>query len=477
MTSADHPALSALPADLAAPVEPGARAELQRLLVDIESRALPVGRLHRGWILGALQARLAAGYLAAWLRAGFAGTDERERLRNEAHLAAALRLLGTMGYLRGAVAKVGQLLANWPTLAPRAFADTLAALHFEAPPMHFALLREAVRAELGRDPEEVFAEFDVRPFAAASLGQVHRARLKTGEEVAVKVQYPGIAGTIRADFANLKALMLPLRMTRDWDNMREQVDDIFQMLELETDYLAEARWQELARRTLEPLPDIVVPRVHAGLSTRRVLVTDLLRGQHLDAWLAGAHPQAARDARGQQIMAAAFRMYYDARLVWTDPHPGNLIFLPDGRLGLIDFGSCLQFSGEELEYVTIMERACDGDQQAWERGVRLGTRLPEDAVLGDEHRQLLRDFCDWLWEPLRHDGPFDLGSATYFPRGMDLWTLAVRRRLTRNLPLNTWINRNFIGLRALCYRLGARVDVRALHDAARRSAPPTGDLP
>jgi hypothetical protein len=473
MSSADHP-LSALPADLVAPVEPGARAELQRLLADIESRALPVGRLHRGWILGALQARLAAGYLAAWLRAGFAATDERERLRNEAHLAAALRLLSTMAYLRGAVAKVGQLMANWPTLAPRAFADTLAALHFEAPPMHFALLREAVRAELGRDPEEVFAEFDLRPFAAASLGQVHRARLRTGEEVAVKVQYPGIAATIRADFANLRALMLPLRMTRDWDNLREQVDDIFEMLELETDYLAEARWQELARATLAPLPDVVVPRVHAGLSTRRVLVTDLLRGQHLDEWLTGAPAQSARDARGRLMMDAAFRLYYGARLVWTDPHPGNLVFLPDGRLGLIDFGSCRLLTDEEHAYVGVMERACAGDAQAWERGVRLGTRLPEDAVLGDEHRRLLRDFCDWLWEPLHHEGPFDLGSETYFPRGMELWTLAVRRRLTRNLPLNTWINRNFIGLRALCYRLGARVDMRTLHRAALQAAGPNG---
>jgi len=477
MTSDIHPALAALPADLQAPVESGARAELQRLLADIESRALPVGRVHRAWILGALQARLAAGYLAAWLRAGFADGDERVRLYNEAHLAAALRLLGTMGYLRGAVSKVGQLLANWPTLAPRAFADTLAALQFEAPPMHFALLREAVRAELGSDPEELFAEFDVRPFAAASLGQVHRARLKTGEEVAVKVQYPGIAGTIRADFANLKALMLPLRMTRDWDNMREQVDDIMQMLELETDYLQEARWQELVRRTLEPLPELVVPRVHAGLSTRRVLVTDLLRGQHLEDWLAGSPSQAARDARGRQMMAAAFRLYYDAQLIYSDPHPGNLVFLPDGRLGLIDFGSCRQLTPEELAYVRLMERACAGDEAAWERGMRLGTRLPEDAEFTREHRQLLCDFADWLWEPLRHAGPFDLGSADYFPRGVALWTSAVRRRLTRNMPLNTWINRNFIGLRAIAYRMGSRVDMQALHREALATSTIRGGLP
>jgi predicted unusual protein kinase regulating ubiquinone biosynthesis (AarF/ABC1/UbiB family) len=471
MTSDAHPALSALPPDLAEPAAAGAREELTRLLADLETRALPVGRLHRGWILGALQARLAAGYLAAWIRAGFADADEAARLRNEAHLAAALRLLGTMAYLRGAVAKVGQLLANWPTLAPGPFAETLAALHFEAPPMHFSLLREALRGELGRDPEEVFADFDTRPFAAASLGQVHRARLHDGTEVAVKVQYPGIERTIRADFDNLLAVLLPMRLTRDWDNLREQLRDIADMLELETDYRREARMQSLARATLATLPDVVVPRVHEELSTGRVLVTDLLRGQHLDAFLADAPTQARRDERGRQIMSVAFRLYYGANLIYSDPHPGNFVFLPDGRLGVIDFGSCRLLQGDELEFVRLLERAFQGDSAAWEHGIKLGTRLADDAPMGAEHRRLITAFSNWLWEPLRHEGAFDLGSEDYFPRGVALWSEFVRRRLTRSHPLNTWINRNFIGLRALCYRLGARVDMRALHAAATAQRP------
>jgi aarF domain-containing kinase len=471
MTSDAHPALSALPADLQEPAAADARAELTRLLADIETRALPVGRLHRGWILGALQARLAAGYVAAWIRAGFADAGEAERLRNEAHLAAALRTLGTMAYLRGAVAKVGQLLANWPTLAPRPFAETLAALHFEAPPMHFSLLREALRGELGRDPEQVFADFDLRPFAAASLGQVHRARLHDGTEVAVKVQYPGIARTIRADFDNLLALLLPMRLTHNWDNLREQLRDIVDMLELETDYRREARMQSLARATLAPLPDVVVPRVHEELSTGRVLVSDLLRGQHLEAFLAESPTQARRDERGRQIMAVAFRFYYGANLLYTDPHPGNFLFLPDGRLGVIDFGSCRVLQGDELDFVRLMERAFAGDAAAWERGLKLGTRLADDAPMDAEHRRLITAFSNWLWEPLRHEGPFDLGSEDYFPCGVALWSEFVRRRLTRSHPLNIWINRNFIGLRALCYRLGARVDMRALHAAGAAQRP------
>src|SRR5260221_941782 len=103
--------------------------------------------------------------------------------------------------------QVGQRLANFPDIAPREFIETLEQLHFDAPPMHWSLLRELVNAELDDDPENVFSQFDKRAFAAASLGQVHRGRLADGEEVAVKIQYPGIARTIQADFRNLVLFM------------------------------------------------------------------------------------------------------------------------------------------------------------------------------------------------------------------------------------------------------------------------------
>ncbi|MGQ0553012.1 MAG: ABC1 kinase family protein [Planctomycetota bacterium] len=445
---------------------PGPREELARLLASIETRSLPTGRLHRGWILGTTQTRIAADYFATWLRSGFRSEDERARLRNEAHLRAALHLLGTMSYLRGAVGKFGQLLASWPNLAPAQFAEVLSVLQFEAPPMHFSLLREMLRGELGGEPEQVFAEFETRPFAAASLGQVHRARLHSGEHVAVKIQYPGIAGTIRADFSNLLALMLPMRLSRDWENMREQLGDLVAMLESETDYRREAQWQEEARLALAGFPQIVVPRVHAAHSTQRVLVSDLLEGLHLDDYLATNPSQAQRDAHGHQLMQAAFQLYYGSQFLYTDPHPGNVLFLPDGRLGLLDFGSCRRIEGEELAYTDLMERAFQGDEAAYEEGLRLGTRLAPGAPLTEEHRRLLRDFGNWHWEPLRQAGPFDFGSEDYIRRGMTLWASFVRKRLTRSMPLNLWINRNFVGLRALAFRLRARVDMQALHAEA-----------
>ena len=129
---------------------------------------------------------------------------------------------------------------------PEQVAETLDRLHFEAPPMHYPLIREVVRNELGKEADELFLSFEKEAFAAASLGQVHRARLKSGEPVAVKIQYPGIARTIDADFRNLSALVLPLRLGKAWESQKAQFEEIRRMLHQEVDYLQEAESQRLA---------------------------------------------------------------------------------------------------------------------------------------------------------------------------------------------------------------------------------------
>jgi hypothetical protein len=456
-------ALAALPDDLGPPASvlaSGIAPDLERLFGGDGERPVPLGRLRRGWILGSLQARLAAGYLASWLRGGFADEDGKSRLRNEAHLRAALQLLGTMTYLRGVVMKVGQTLANYPTLAPDEFVETLGALHFEAPPMHFSLLREMVRRELGADPEELYAEFDTTAFAAASLGQVHRARLPDGTEVAVKIQYPGIDRAIREDFRNASALMLPMRFTERWENLRRQFEDIRAMLDLELDYAAEADFQERARAVLTPETEVVVPRVHRRYCSARVLTSDLLHGLHLDDFLATSPDQALRDRHGRQVLHAALRTF-NRRLCYADPHPGNYLFLDDGRLGLIDFGSCRLFDDEEWAYCERMTEGFYKGGAVLESGLSLGTCREAGQALPEEHDRLLHAMLDWLWEPMRHDGVFDFGGA-YFERGMALFEEILNGHYTRSAPVNTWINRNFLGVRAMLYKLGARVDMRTL---------------
>src|SRR5688500_17088393 len=301
-------------------------------LVAESLRPVPVGRLRRIGLLGTLQAKIAAAYLFYWVRGWFRGAAEKERMLAETHWRTAARVLASMGYLRGATMKIGQTLGNFPDIVPDEFVETLEQLHFQAPPMHWSLLREMVFNELGEDPEKRFAPFETRAFAAASLGQVHRARLKSGEDVAVKIQYPGIARAVREDFRNLELFMFPARLSADWENTREQFDDLRMRLEHETDYEREARTQLRVRALFREDEGIVVPRVYEEHSTARVLTMERLRGVHLDGFLARNPSQEERDEYARKMTRAWYRMMYAGRLLYADMHPGNFIFMDAGTL-------------------------------------------------------------------------------------------------------------------------------------------------
>src|SRR5262249_4125049 len=152
--------------------------------------------------------------------------------------------------------------------------------------------------------------FDKRAFAAASLGQVHAARLKTGEEVAVKIQYPGIARTIREDIRNLTLCMLPGRLSRDWENTKEQLDDLRMRLERETDYEQEATSLARARGLFHEDDGIIVPRVFPQYSTARILTMERLPGMHLEEFLSTNPPRELCNEFARKITRFLYRMLF-----------------------------------------------------------------------------------------------------------------------------------------------------------------------
>jgi predicted unusual protein kinase regulating ubiquinone biosynthesis (AarF/ABC1/UbiB family) len=462
--------LAALPAAEDEPEQRLDVAQLERLFGRLSRRRVPLGALQRLGTLGALQAQIFLAYSAWWVRSWFRSAERNEQALAETHLRVALQLLGGMGYLRGAVMKVGQALANLPGVVPDEIVDTLEHLHFQAPPMHFALLREHVRNELGGEPEEVFAEFDTRAFAAASLGQVHRARLKSGAEVAVKVQYPGIGTSIRSDFRNLFALMLPLRASKDWDNLQAQLEDLRRVLEWETDYEQEAEFGRRARALFREDDRILVPRVYGEHTTHRILTADLLGGAHVHEFLAGKPAQELRDRFGALIVRAWYRLFFAGRMNYADLHPGNFLFGSDGRLGLIDFGCVRPFSDREWELMRQSMRAVDGSREEVVRAMKRSVALAEDAPIDPEHLRLLERLADWSWRPVRHRGAFDFGDGGVLREGVEVFREMTRKRWTRGEPLCVFIARTNFGLFSMLYRLQARVDMRAIGREEARSA-------
>lgn len=441
---------------------------LAELIGRVEGKKVPVNSFSRIWLLGSLQGKIVFGYVAYWLRSCFRSADEKIQRKNEAHLEAALQMLATMGYLRGAIMKIGQMLATLPEIVPEQFTEVLESLHFEAPPMHYAMIREVFLDEFGREPEEVFASFERRAFAAASLGQVHRARLHSGEEVAVKIQYPDIASTIRADLRNLRTLLQPLRFREDWPHLQEKLADIEQMLLLETDYLQEADYYCQAKEMFTSDEQIVVPKVFAEYTTSRVLTTEFLPGQHLKDFLAGEPDQASRDHYCHLFLLATLRPYYRKGWYFADPHPGNFLFMADGRLGLLDFGCTRVMTESEWQLNLAAEQAyCTGDEKKMDQVIAEACLYSSAEKMPAEHLRLLKKFCYWQLEPWGRRGHFDFGDEDFYRRGISSFMELVRKGCTRGAPLYLWSNRSILGYRGLGYQLKGHADFGAIIEPER----------
>ena len=442
------------------PDEPAiAGAASPEVLVELSKRPLPVGTLKRLSLLGGLHAKIGVAYALHWIRGWFQTADKRERDLAETHFRAAVKLLDSMGYLRGAVMKVGQTLANFPDIAPDGLVQTLDQLHFQAPPMHFSLLRETVINELGDEPNNLFAEFDETAFAAASLGQVHRARLKSGQQVAIKIQYPGIASTIRSDFRNLIPLLLPARLTQEWDNLKRRVDFVRRGIERETDYTREAENQSRIRRLFFEEDGIVVPQVYSEFSTDRILTMDYLAGDHLDELLARNPSQEERNNFALKLLRAGARVLYQARMHNVDVHPGNFLFMPDGHVGLIDFGCVMHYEGDAIwDLFGRIHRAMVTGEEGCIRNVMKEWQQLTDDPHHAEQLRLSTEFGKWCWRPYYAPGPFRCGDREYLQRGVDLMGEMMRNRCTRSHPTNLMQFRWQVGWWMLQYRLGAIID-------------------
>jgi len=450
----------------------GAQADrLPEPLASASLRPVPVGRLRRIGLLGTLQAKIAAAYLFYWMRGWLLSADDRQRLLTETHWRTAVRVLDSMGYLRGAVMKLGQTLASFPDIAPKEFVETLERLHYDAPPMHWPLLREMVHNELGDDPENLFASFEKRAFAAASLGQVHRAQLRSGETAAVKIQYPGIARTITEDFRNLLLFLSPARVQNDWVYIKDQMEDLRLRLETEVDYRQEAATQEKARMLFRDQDGIVVPKVYPKLSTDRVLTMDYLEGIHLEEFLQSNPSQEQRNEAGRKITRAWYRLFAAGRLLYADFHPGNILFLPDGRIGLIDFGFVVPLEGELWQILGRMDKCfVTGGRAVLEAAAKEWQYLSDDPA-DAERLQLSVEFIEWTCRSRSMGGDFDFGDEADFRQGVDLAVKYMRRRYARSHPTSVAVTRHNFGFRALLYRLKAKFNLQAI---ARQEMKATG---
>ena len=253
----------------------------------------------------------------------------------------------------------------------------LAALRDDVPPVRFAELEKLMRKEFGGPLERVFRDFDERAFAAASIGQVHRATTIDGEDVAVKIQYPGVAEAVDTDLRNAM-MLLPLvkRLAPGLDakalaaEMRERIGE-------ELDYELEAQNQRRIGRLLRGHPFVRVPRVDTSLSTRRVLVSEYVDGERFEAVRRADEVQ--RDRYGEIVFRLYFGLLYRDRIALGDPHPGNYLLCPDGRVCFLDFGLLRGVDAARVAAERAIALAVrDADAEALKAALRAGGYLPAE---------------------------------------------------------------------------------------------------
>ncbi|MCL6645528.1 MAG: AarF/ABC1/UbiB kinase family protein [Dehalococcoidia bacterium] len=297
-----------------------------------------VRRLRRSARVARTGARIYLGYKRTQRRARKLPPAEAEAAWTARHEQFAELLYRLATDLRGLYIKSGQFIGTRTDLLPEPYTQSLSRLQDAVPPHPFPVVRRTIEEQFGEALEELFAAFDPEPLASASLAQVHRARLPDGRDVVVKVQYPEVAGLVRLDVRNLKTLVgIVARLEPNFD-YRTVVNEIASQVPLELDFEREAEMTRRVRANLAHLPGVVVPAVVDGYVRPKVLVTEYVEGVRLlDAERRDAHAPdraalaaAITNAYGHQIMVDG--------LFQADPHPGNILVLPGGRVALLDFG-------------------------------------------------------------------------------------------------------------------------------------------
>jgi len=409
--------------------------------------------------MAGLGVNVAGSYLGYFVQRAFLGEEARRSKLRSTNQRAAKRMRGELEALRGPAMKLGQTLSLQGGVLPEELLLELSKLQMEAPGMHPSLMRAQFRSSMGRDPEDVFRSFAPEPFAAASLGQVHRAVTRRGDQVAVKIQYPGIRDAIAHDFAWFRAVSRPVQATGHVP--KESIDELEQQITAETDYVREADNLAFFAEKLAPLGFVSVPRVHREYSTDQVLTMEFAKGEHLDSLLRARPSQRVRDLIGAHLLELFYYQVLQVEALHADPNAGNYLFKPDGTIALVDFGCVKYLSPEfvtDLRTLYLYPGARDSAhfQSLLEKryalfGAKLRPRARRALV------SFAKDFFGKVYPPEAEleDRPFDFGKHPVVKEYLKASEQLLSSRGA--LPEYTFLARAELGLYNMLQRVGARV--------------------
>ena len=367
--------------------------------------------------------------------------------------------------LKGSALKVAQMLSMERNLLPRAYVEKFSLSQFSVPPLSAPLVRKTFKKYLGKYPEELFDHFEKDSVNAASIGQVHRAQWQQ-KELAVKIQYPGVADSISSDLALVKPIALKMFNLNAKDS-EKYFKEVEHKLYEETNYLLELEQSREITEACSVIPGMHFPKYYPDLSSERILTMDWMQGEHLSEFCAGEFSKETGNRLGQALWDFYMFQIHGLRKVHADPHPGNFLVSPEEELIAIDFGCIKKIPNEFYEpYFELARKESLADDRVFtEKLEDLEILVPADSPKERQFfKELFHEMLSLFTSPFQEE-EFYFGDESFWARIADLSQRYSQDEQIRKMNGNRgskhflYMNRTFFGLYNLLYDLRARVDV------------------
>ena len=424
------------------------------------TNSIPTTKLGRALAGGKTAAKTGGALLGYYAKRPFLSPQSRQIEKTKSQQAGARALFSGLTLLKGTALKVAQQLSLETDMLPEAVCKELSRAYHQVPPINKALVRKVIQNELGAPPEEMFKSFDLEAFAAASLGQVHRATTEDGLCLAVKIQYPGIADTIENDMALVRQMLRPMVPAHQ---LMPALTEVTARLKEEVNYLQEADNITCFDHRLN-MEGVRLPEVHRDLTTGSVLSLTHLPGRPLDIWLTDGPTQKERHIVARRLNGIFLKSLYECHVIHADPNPGNFIIDDNLNVGLADFGCVKHLSPEFIEqYRQLVASAAHDDKPAhYQVMMDIGMlQQVQDDETAHEIRAVSDEFCNWFGTLYQSD-PFNFKARPDFMvQGKALMMRC--QRLHRHINVNPdfiFLERTRYGLFRLFDQMAVSVSFR-----------------
>jgi aarF domain-containing kinase len=384
--------------------------------------------------------------------------DEKEKLKSKIELAQ--EIVKTLSQLKGASMKVGQLLSlDLGDYLPPEMVKVLEELHQKSTYLEYARIEEILKSELGEKFHH-FTDISPTPIAAASIGQVHQAKLE-GKCVVIKVQYPGVAESIPSDLKLLELLLKQagLIYQKSQTDITPFMEEVRDVLTKEADYVHELTMHELYREKIQ-FPEFKIPEVYRDYSTKKVLTQEFIKGRSFSEWLKTNPDLSTKKRIGDELMRLYLEEFFTHGLVQTDPNPGNFLITSENSIALLDFGAVKIYGSDFVEgYRRILISSYQRDSSGvLQESFKMGLIDSRESA---EAHALYLEMMDFLIDPFRREEMFDFGDKSFFEKSRDLsWEMTKKCRYSPPPKDLIFLHRKLAGIFIFLKRLEIRMKLK-----------------